>query len=95
LTTWERELTRRADLPAAALAVVLPLLWCVRDIGSWVVELRDARAGARGPEPRVEAVKTAPPDKTEAIQFGLKVTLASLAAYVLYTSLDWPASTRR
>jgi len=90
LTTWERELTRRADLPAAALAVVLPLLWCVRDIGSCVVELRDARVGARGPEPRVEAVKTAPPDKTEAVQFGLKVTLASLAAYVLYTSLDWP-----
>jgi len=90
LTTWEGELTRRADLPAAALAVVLPLLWCVRDIGSCVVELQDARAGARGPEPRAEAVKTAPPDKTEAVQFGLKVTLATLAAYVLYTSLDWP-----
>src|SRR5438132_1655975 len=36
-----------------------------------------------------QAGPAAPPNRTEAIQFALKVTLASMAAYILYTSLDW------
>src|SRR5438445_309911 len=42
LTKWERELAGRADLPAGVLAVVLPPLTCVRDIGSCLLELRDS-----------------------------------------------------
>src|SRR5712671_292858 len=89
LTNRERELAGRADLSAGVLAVVLPLLSCVRDIGSCLLELRDSPSGASSPKPRAEAAKAAPPNRTEAVQFALKVTLASMAAYILYTSLDW------
>jgi multidrug resistance protein MdtO len=77
LTAWEQELEERADLPPEVLAVVLPLL---------AYGLRRAEV----PKPRMESSSAASVDRTDAVQFALKVTLASMAAYVLYTSLDWP-----
>jgi len=90
LTSWERELAGRADLPADLLVVVPSMLSCVRDIQSCLVELHDAPSGASDPKPRAEAAHAAAPNRTEAVQFALKVSLAAMAAYVLYTSLDWP-----
>jgi multidrug resistance protein MdtO len=89
LTAWETDLAGRADLPGDLLAVVLPLLSCVKEIDLFVDELRGARSALPGAEPHAEAIAAPPPNKTEAVQFALKVTLAAMAAYILYTSLDW------
>jgi multidrug resistance protein MdtO len=89
LASWQHELAGRTDLPADVLAVALPLLSCVTDIGSCLVELHDAPSAAPSPKPRAEAANAAPSNHTEAVQFALKVTLASMTAYILYTSLDW------
>jgi multidrug resistance protein MdtO len=88
-TAWETELVGRAEVPGDLLAVVLPLLSCAKEIDLLVDELREARSALPGAEPHAEAIPAPPPNKTEAVQFALKVTLAAMAAYILYTSLDW------
>lgn len=89
LESWKHELAGRTDLPADVLAVALPLLSCVTDIGSCLVELHDAPSAAPSPKPPAEVAHAAPSNQTEAVQFALKVTLAAVAAYILFTSLDW------
>jgi multidrug resistance protein MdtO len=89
LPSWQHELARRTDLPADVLAVALPLLSCVTEIGSCLVEPHDEPSAAPSPKPRAEAANAATSHHTEAVQFALKVTLASMTAYILYTSLDW------
>jgi multidrug resistance protein MdtO len=72
---------------AATLAVVLPLLDCVKELGLSVVEARHPSAAPAGAAARAPAA--APPNKVEAVRFSLKVTVAVMIAYVIYTSLVW------
>src|SRR4051812_8142396 len=89
LTACETDLAGRADLPGDLLVLLLPLLSCVKEIDLCVEEMRDARSAQPGGEPHAEAITAPPPNRMEAVQFALKVTLAAIAAYILYTSLDW------
>jgi multidrug resistance protein MdtO len=89
LTACETELTGRDDLPGDLLALALPLLSCVKEIDLCVEEMRDVRSAPPDEKPHAEATTAPPPDRTEAVQFALKVTLAAIAAYILYTSLHW------
>src|SRR5712692_4659708 len=71
---------------AATLAVVLPLLDCVKELGLSVVEARHPSAPSAA---AAAAPAAAPPNKAEAVRFSLKVTVAVMIAYVIYTSLVW------
>src|SRR5499433_182223 len=77
----------------AAPTLVLPLLGYVKDIAHSVIDLRNppppnvssgSPATLQPPSPSEAAAK-----KTESIQFALKVTLAAMTAYLIYTGLDW------
>jgi multidrug resistance protein MdtO len=85
------ERSRMFALSPAALAVVFPLVVCMQTVALGVQQLlspaapadpRPAPQHAAGPAPR-------PSRTTESVQFGLKVTLAAMTAYLLYTGLAW------
>ncbi len=75
------------------LALVLPLLGCVEDVARSVAELRNPPPRAASNESTASAhpasTGEAAAKKTESIQFALKVTLAAMTAYLIYTGLDW------
>ena len=80
--------------PAAALAVVLPLLACVEELGLAILETRKpAAAEAPGPArpgaPAASESASPPVDKSEAARFAAKATLAAMIAYIFYTSVQW------
>ena len=79
------------EADAASRAVLLPLLGSIRTLTVGMKQLREARPGAlpppTSPAPPTEAEASA--QRTEALQFAAKVTLAALGAYVIYTALDW------
>jgi multidrug resistance protein MdtO len=89
----ERE-TGGGAAPAAALAVVLPLLACVEELGLAILETRQpAAAEAQGPArpgaPAPSESASPPVDKSEAARFAAKATLAAMIAYIFYTSVQW------
>jgi len=75
------------------LALVRPLLRCVEDIAHSVAELRNPPSRAASSESTASAHPAssgeAAAKKTESVQFALKVTLAAMTAYLIYTGLDW------
>ncbi len=77
----------------AALAVVLPLLQCVQELRLTILVARHPLASEHRGKPGAEAshptAGASPSKKSEALRFAAKVTLASMTAYVLYTSLKW------
>jgi len=80
------------DTSSAALAVVLPLLQCVQELGLTILVARHPLASEHRGKAGAEASHAAhasPSKKTEALRFAAKVTLASMTAYVIYTGLDW------
>jgi multidrug resistance protein MdtO len=74
--------------PADVLAVVVPLLACVRDLGLTMLEARNPATPATAAKPAAHPSPT-PSQKTEAAQFAIKVTIAVMVAYIIFNSLDW------
>src|SRR5215813_5128958 len=77
----------------AAATLVLPLIGHVKDIAQSVIDLRnppppDASSGSPATS-QPSSPSEAAAKKTESIQFALKVTLAAMTAYLIYTGLDW------
>jgi len=89
----ERGTSHGASSSADDLAVVLPLLQCVQDLGLTILVARHppatghATKAAAGESHAAPGASTA--TKREALRFAAKVTLASMTAYILYTSLKW------
>jgi multidrug resistance protein MdtO len=75
-------------LSPAALAVAMPLVRCIETVLLGVRDLVGATAAA-APSPRAAAPRPSPSQRTESMQFALKVTVASMTAYLLYTGLSW------
>jgi multidrug resistance protein MdtO len=74
--------------PPDVLAVVGPLLACVKDLGMAILEARHPAAPGTAAKPESHPSAT-PLQKTEAAQFAIKVTIAVMAAYIIFNSLDW------
>ena len=85
------ERRQSAALSPAALAVVLPLVVCIQTVTLGVHQLLSPNlTGAARPAPeRPAAVGKRSSNRTESVQFGLKVTLAAMTAYLIYTGLAW------
>jgi multidrug resistance protein MdtO len=85
------ERRRSAALPPATLAVVLPLVVCIQTVALGVRQLLspDVSGAARPAPERPAALVQSPSNRTESVQFGLKVTLAAMTAYLIYTGLAW------
>ena len=83
----------RSSSSSAALAVVLPLLGCVQDLARAVLDAREPGApsaqGAAHEEARPPAPAASPSKTTESVRFALKVTLAAMSSYIIFTSLAW------
>ena len=77
------------DSPADVLAAVLPLLGCIKDLGLSILEARNPAAPAAAAKPAAHPGAT-PEQRTEAVRFALKVTIAVMASYIIFNSLDWP-----
>jgi len=85
------ERRQSAALSPAALAVVLPLVVCIETVVLGVQQLLDPKAASEArPAPKHAAAPSKrPSNRTESLQFGFKVTLAAMTAYLIYTGLAW------
>jgi multidrug resistance protein MdtO len=74
-------------LTPAARAVVFTLAGCIQTVVLSVHELAFAPTAEPAPSQR----KPKPPasDKTDAVRFSAKVTLAAMTAYLIYSGLEW------
>jgi len=93
LATVETGPTDSPNASGPALTLALPLLGYVKDIAHSVIDLRnppplDVASGSAALE-QPSSPSEAAAKKTESIQFALKVTLAAMTAYLIYTGLDW------
>lgn len=84
------ERRRLAEAAPATAAVVFPLIRCLQTVTLAVDELlRPAPAAAAAATSRPKPASPSAAKRTEAAQFALKVTLASMTAYLFYTGLAW------
>src|SRR5215813_8053723 len=99
----QRALVGDAEAPLHRLAIaeggpaptlVLPLIGYVEDIARSVIDLRNPPPPDVSSASPVTSQPSSPSEaaakKPESIQFALKVTLAAMTAYLIYTGLDWP-----
>src|SRR5262249_52661285 len=71
--------------PANVLAVVVPLLACVKDLGLAIAEARNPAAPGTAAKPAAHP-SGSPEQRTEAVRFAVKGTIAAMASYIIFAS---------